>query len=213
MKLTRRIESNITITELKEAILSGRGAEVIAPGDEIELELTNGETAAVVFAGFIGQERGRFIFRDCLGDDYVMNNTPTNEGGYFKSEGRRHVLEDLLPLLPAELLEAIEPRNIKELIDRELVEYKDSLWLPSATDVFGGQYAGRYYKDEGHDEQLPIFATERGRVKEKDGETWFWWLRSPFSSSATSFVYVTASGSVGYYYAYNSFGFAPGFDL
>lgn len=213
MKLTRRIEGNISITELKEAILSGRGAEVIAPGDELEIELTNGETAAVVFAGFIGQERGRFIFRDCLGDDYVMNNTPTNEGGYFKSEGRRHVLEDLLPLLPAELLEAIEPRNIKELIDRELVEYKDSLWLPSATDVFGGEYAGRYYKDEGHDEQLPIFATERGRVKEKDGETWFWWLRSPYSSNAAGFVYVYTSGSVNYYNASTSIGFAPGFDM
>jgi hypothetical protein len=213
MKLTHKTESNITITELKEAILSGRGAEIITPGDELEIELTNGETAAVTFAGFIGQERGRFIFRDFLGDDHVMNNTPTNEGGYFKSEGRRHVLEDLLPLLPPELVEAIEPRNIAELIDRELVEYKDALWLPSATDVFGGQYAGRYYKDEGHDEQLPIFATERGRVKEKDGETWFWWLRSPYSSSATTFVFVNTGGSVNGSFASASFGFAPGFDL
>ena len=213
MKLTRKAESTIGIRELKEAIMSGRGAEVIAPGDELEIVLTNGETAAVTFAGFIGQERGRFIFSDCLGERHVMNNEPTNEGGYFKSEGRRHVLEDLLPLLPEELREALEPRNIMELIDGEVVEYKDMLWLPSATDVFGDKYAGSWYEDEGHDEQLPIFRRERDRVKESDGETWRWWLRSPFSSNSYNFVRVLTDGTVGSAIAHASYGFAPGFDL
>lgn len=191
----------------------GYGAEVIAPGDELEILLTNGETAAVTFAGFIGQDRGRFIFSDCLGERHVMNNGPTNEGGYFKSEGRRHVLEDLLPLLPEELRTALEPHNIMERIDGEVVEYKDALWLPSASDVFGDKYQGSWYEDKGHDEQLPIFRLERDRIKESDGETWFWWLRSTYSNNSCSFVHVYADGTVYYNAAHSSLGFAPGFDL
>ena len=46
----------------------------------------------------------------------------------------------------------------------------------------------------------------------RDG-TYFWWLRSPRASDSLNFVRVGTDGTVYYYYAYNSFGFAPGFDL
>ena len=58
-----------------------------------------------------------------------MNDTPTNKGGYLKSEGRRHVLEDILPLFPDELAEAFEPRFMSEEIDGERHEYADTLWV------------------------------------------------------------------------------------
>ena len=90
-----------------------------------------------------------------------MNNTPTNKGGYLKSEGRRHVLEDILPLFPDELAEAFEPRFLSEEIDGERHEYADTLWIPSATDVFG---AGDWWNEEPDSVQLEIFKRERDRV-------------------------------------------------
>ena len=86
-----------------------------------------------------------------------------------------------------------------------------TLWIPSATDVFG---AGDWWNEEPDSFQLEIFKRERDRVKEHVGDgTWFWWLRSPSASVSYSFVRVYADGTVGYTGAYYSLGFAPGFDL
>ena len=51
-------------------------------------------------------------------------------------------------------------------------------------------------------------------MKEHVGDgTWRWWLRSPNASYSNSFVFVSTDGTVYYSNAYNSLGFAPGFDL
>ena len=51
-------------------------------------------------------------------------------------------------------------------------------------------------------------------MKEHVGDgTWYWWLRSPLASNSRYFVFVYTGGTVNYYYAYYSLGFAPGFDL
>ena len=144
---------------------------------------------------------------------WQMNKDMTNKGGYFRSEARRHVLEDILPHLPAELREAITPRHLCEEIDGETYEYFDSLWLPSATDVFGNDPDG-WWKEETDSFQLPIFKEERDRVKEVPGNgTYPWWLRSPYASRSARFVSVFTDGAVGNDSAYYSGGFAPGFDL
>ena len=148
--------------------------------------------------------------KDCIAL-YVYLFEPTNEGGYFKSELRRYVLEELLPLLPDQLREALEPRVMCESINGETQEYADALWIPSATDVFGD---GEYWELEPDSEQLDIFKRERDRVKELgDKGTWCWWLRSPRRSNSTRFVYVNSDGYVNYNYASYSLGVAPGFDL
>jgi hypothetical protein len=139
-----------------------------------------------------------------------MNDGATNAGGYFKSKARKQILEDIYPALPPELREVIEPRELAELIDGELVEYADPLWMPSATDVFGD---GDYWLSEPDSVQLEIFKTERDRVKMRGGETAYWWLRSPRASYATYFVYVDTGGTVNNGYAHYSLGRAPGFDL
>ena len=99
---------------------------------------------------------------------------------------------------------------MSEEIDGERHEYADTLWIPSATDVFG---AGDWWSEEPDSFQLEIFKHERDRVKEVAGETWCWWLRSPNASYSNVFVYVYTDGTVNYYDAYCSLGFAPGFDL
>ena len=105
MKITRRTEQEINISELKAAIKEGRGLEVIRPHDEITLALDTGETITPV-CGYVGKHSARFVFKDCLREMWQMNKTMTNKGGYFRSEARRHVLEDILPHLPAELRDA-----------------------------------------------------------------------------------------------------------
>ena len=201
----------ISIPELKEAISSGNGLEVIRPFDKLAIELKNGERVNAVCGGYINEKCVRFVLEDCLAERWRMNDTSTNKGGYLKSEGRRHVLEDILPLFPDELAEAFEPRFMSEEIDGERHEFADTLWIPSATDVFG---AGDWWNEEPDSFQLEIFKRERDRVKEHVGEgTWRWWLRSPIASTSTSFVRVRTDGTVYYNYAGYSVGFAPGFDL
>ena len=176
MQLITTRNKEISFAELKKAISSGNGLELIRPGDKFAIELKNGEHVNAVCGGYVNEKRARFVLEDCLADKWRMNDTPTNKGGYLKSEGRRHVLEDILPLFPDELAEAFKPRFLSEEIDGERHEYADTLWIPSATDVFG---AGDWWNEEPNSFQLEIFKHERDRVKEVAGETWSWWLRSP----------------------------------
>lgn len=210
MQLITTRTTEISIPELKKAISSGSGLEVIRPRDKFAIELKNGERVNAVCAGYVNEKRARFVLEDCLAEKWRMNDTPTNKGGYLKSEGRRHVLEDILPLFPDELAEAFVPRFMSETIDGELHEYADTLWIPSATDVFG---ARDWWNKEPDSFQLEIFKRERDRVKEVAGETWYRWLRSPAASNSTSFVIVSADGTVINIGARSSNGFAPGFDL
>lgn len=210
MKLITTRTTEISIPEFKKEISSGRGLEVIRPFDKIAIELKNGERVNAVCAGYVSETRARFVLEDCLAEKWQMNKTATNEGGYLHSEGRRHVLKDILPLFPDELAAAFEPRPMSEMLNGELHEYADTLWIPSATDVFG---AGNWWNEEPDSFQLDIFKRERDRVKEVAGETWFWWLRSPTAGNSTHFVRVYMGGTVGNNGAYLSYGFAPGFDL
>ena len=208
--VVRRSRSAASLGEIKAAIASGRGPEVIRPFDELEFKLDTGESVTAVCGGYISPTRARFVFKDALGDAR-MNEDATNEGGYYKSKGRRHVLEEIYPHLPPELREVIEPRPLVETIDGERVEYADPLWIPSGTDVVAPREG--WYEEEPDSVQLEIFKTERGRVKERGGETVYWWLRSPYRSGSDFFVNVSTGGTVNYYSAGCSLAFAPGFDL
>ena len=211
MKITRRVTETVDFEYMKAAIDAGNGPEFVRPFDELIIPLENGKIATAVCGGYVSDRRARFVLKDCLPELHVMNKRQTNAGGYLKSEGRRHVLEDILPLFPEWLRAAMKPRNIVETIDGEENTYADTLWVPSATDVFG---PSDLWAEEPDSEQLEIFKTERDRVKEVEGYgTYPYWLRSPRASTSTSFVNVSYGGSVYYYYAGNSLGFAPGFDL
>ena len=67
---------------------------------------------------------------------------------------------------------------------------------------------------EPEDTQLDIFKTERSRVKEIDGETVFWWERSPYVSYSYNFNGVNTSGHPnGNYIANTSSGVCLGFCI
>jgi len=206
---------DISLAELKAAISTGRGREVISERDELEFTLSTGERVVAVCARIIenkelGSGSAEFVFKNCLAERWQMNKTATNKGGYFKSEMRRHILEDVYQTLPPELVDVLDLKDITEEIDGETVTYSDALYIPSATDVFGVD-ADEWYLDLNHNGQAPIFKTERDRVKEIDGVTARWWLRSPYAGGPTRFVIVATSGSVDSSAATYSYGVAPGF--
>lgn len=198
----------LLLTRRKE---EGRLHEILSEGTEIDIPLTCNGTVTVV-CGHVEPAFARFVFKDCW-DVCEMNDEPTNKTGYYKSKGRRHVLEEIYPLIAPEWREIIVPRAMTETIDGEQVKYADPLWLPSATDVFGTP-ENAWWKDEGNDFQLPIFQRERDRVKEcGDNGTYLWWLRSVIADNSYHFCCVGTDGSAYYLSASYSFGFAPGFDI
>jgi hypothetical protein len=145
-----------------------------------------------------------------------MNKEWTNKGGYQASEGRRHVLEEILPRLPADLRAVIRPRKITEIAQGKTLVYEDPLWMPSETDIFGrGEESWQRGAADGpEDFQLPIFTTERDRVKQrKDYGTTPYWCRSVRASNTHIFCLVNTDGSASNGGAYTSYGVAPGFDL
>lgn len=205
------VSEDISPEDFKTAIAEGNVDELISPYDEIDIPLDTGGTVTVVCA-YSAPKTARFVFKDCW-DEAVMNEEPTNKTGYLKSKGRQHVLEDIWPRIVPEWQAIIKPRKMVEEIDGERVEYADPLWLPSATDVFGPSESG-YWKDLDDSFQLPIFKRERDRVKECGDEgTYPYWLRSVYATYTSYFGIVPADGSYGYYGAYLSLGFAPGFDI
>ena len=95
--------------------------------------------------------------------------------------------------LPDDLAAEITPRKITQVIAGGTITTEDKLWVPSATELFGKGH--RCAACDGPDEeQLPIFKTEGDRVKDMDGETWWYWTRSPLSSSTTYFCTVRGNG-------------------
>ena len=201
----------ISPSQLKRAKAEGKLDHLLAKRDEIEVPLDTGGAVTVVCC-YVTPTAARFVFKDCW-DEGVMNDEATNKTGYFKSKGRKHVLEDIYPHIAAEWREIIVPRTFVETIEGERVEYSDPLWLPSATDVFGTP-DGAWWNDGDDDFQLPVFTRERDRVKEcGDKGTYLWWLRSVDAGATYAFCGVYTDGSAPYGDAYYSCGFAPGFDI
>lgn len=208
----RMVESgDICPDDLKTAVEEGNVDEVVSPFDEIDIPLDTGGSVTVVCA-YSSPNTARFVFKNCW-DEAAMNDEATNKGGYCKSKGRLHVLEDIWPHISPEWQAIIKPRKIVEEIDGERVEYADPLWLLSATDVFGPSEEG-YWKDIDDSFQLPIFKRERDRVKECGSEgTYPYWLRSVDATSSGDFCSVGTGGGASGNGAGWSNGFAPGFDI
>lgn len=221
MKIRHTVENEITWAQLKAAAESGTAAALVQPFNEIDLELEGGEKITVVVGALLPATEDkpagvRFVFKDALADPHNMNDDWTNKGGYKASGGRRYILEEILPHLPADLRAAIRPREITEVLGKETLVYEDPLWLPSETDLFGrGEESWQRGAVDGPDDfQLPIFTTERDRVKQRKGYgTTPYYLRSVYATYSTGFCRVSTDGGASNAGAYYSWALAPGFDI
>ena len=205
---------NITVKTTKETswkeiaerpVLGAVIADTLKNGQEIKYEIAAtdvyGATAAVVCY-------------DCLPEEWRMNKDWTNEGGWNNAEMRRHLREDILPLLPDELRAVILPRTIKQIINGRIVEDEtpDEIWLPSITEMFGGDCTNNPKTGDIEDVHFPLYSNDRSRVKECESYgTWYYWLRSPNTGSSNNFYNVATTGSSINLDAYNAYGVAFGF--
>lgn len=221
MQIKKTIFEGTTWAQVKTLVTSQDVDRHLPLHSEITMDLEDGETVTVEVAAHLPATADRpagvrFVFKDCLDEPHWMNNAATNKGGYQASEGRRRVLENIYPRLPAELRVMIRPRKITEIVNGETLVYEDPLWLPSETDMFGrGAESWQNGAADGPDDfQLPIFQNERNRVKMcGDKGTYPYWLRSVVADGNFGFCLVGASGGAYLYGAHASYGVAPGFDL
>ena len=215
--ITKKTQQQVTWELLKTLADECRIEELLAVGDELQVELKTGEAVAFQLADLCMGTGGRpcFILKECLKDEKPMNKTNTNKGGWEKSFMREWLNETIFHQLPDELQAIVMPRVIKQKLGSKTVETVDKLWLPSCTEMFGAERARNWAPADAEDEQqLQLYKTERSRVKECGDEgTWWYWLRSPSGSDSASFCSVNSNGYAYYYIASFSYGVAFGFCL
>ena len=201
MKVIVKMQMNTTWEKLKNG-------EHLQSGTIIPVELKNGDKIELDVAH---DKKGKrfFVFRNCYGT-HQMNEGWTNKGGWEESEMRRYANEEIFKLLPDDLQALIVPTKIVQIWDGKRHETEDKLFCLSSTQVFG---KSSYYakNQEPEDTQLDIFKTERDRVKNRNDETYPWWLRSAYYTYF--FSCVSANGGEFNNYANNSYGLVLGFCL
>ena len=120
---------------------------------------------------------------------------------------RKHLIDDIVPLLPDELVSVIKPRTIIQKYNNAEYKSTDLIWTPSRTEIVGPY---DYFKDiDFGDIHFDFFSDEKSRVKMLGDETYFWWLRS--ANSGTNFCNVNYNGTSTSSNASNSIGVVFGF--
>ena len=208
VKLIHASEVNTDWILIKKAIMNGDAASVLSIGDKITTVLKDGQTVQFTVAAInpYGENEVAFVMEDCLAADSVMNAECHNKGGWYGSDLCTKLNTEILALLPDELVAAIKPRQITQLIEGKEFTSVDKLWIPSYTELFGGDYA----VDQG-DVHFPLFQTPKSRVKNRNGDYEWYWTRTPRASSSTGFCGVGSNGTSTSNSAHYSYGVAFGF--
>ena len=190
---------------------SGSADKYFSVGDEKTISLTTGEQVTLVILGFDhddltgGGKAGMTIgMKNLLATTYRMNATATNEGGWDESEMRTSTMATLLSQLPSDLQGVIKQVNKKATAggaSTSITTSADKLWLLAEVEVDGTTSAG--YADEG--EQYEYWKTVKDGTVAADrikylsngsGSAYYWWLRSPYVSTSTSFRAFNSTGVV-----------------
>ena len=189
----------------------GRLTQFLEEHDEITYIGKDG-IAQTVVAAKVTDTGALFIVKDLPARRPMYNRLPGKLLSWAESDDRKTMNTEDLALLPDDLVAEITPRRIVQLIGGEEVVTEDKLWAFSATELFGR--GGRRTESDGPgEEQLPIFKTEADRVKNYNGETWWYNTRSPLASSTTTFCAVSSNGLAYSILATNAGGVAFGFMI
>lgn len=159
---------------------------------------------------------------------FHMNNGNTNSGGWNSSLMRNSICGTTLSsysgtfiaALPSDLRSAL--KTVTKYTDNtgnsstaaaNVTATTDVIFLLAEWEVFGARtYANS--AEQNKQAQYAYYAVGNSKVKYQHTATStaaIWWLRSPYSGNAISFVIVYTSGSVNYNNTNYSDGFAPAF--
>lgn len=153
---------------------------------------------------------------------HAINDSSSNVGGYAAMTIRDWLNNTVFSALPKKWKGVIEPAQVLSSAggtSANIVSSVDKLFLRSLAEI-------GLFKDDvpyvnevaaGADEvQLKIYNSDNARVKKYyngAGAAATWWLRSPGSSSSTTFRHVGAGGSAGSYTAAGAYGVSFGFCI
>lgn len=160
---------------------------------------------------------------------FSMNSSRTNSGGWASSQMRTNICGTSLSSYSGTII-AVIPAALRAVL-KSVTKYTDNtangggstasyvtattdyFFLLSEFEVFGSISYGNT-NEKNKQAQYAYYSAGNSKIKYKhDGTSTAarWWLRSPRASYSGTFVYVFTDGTVGYYGANNSLGFAPGF--
>ena len=160
--------------------------------------------------------------------DFYMNTSKTNAGGWEDSYMRNNILGTsktsysgrFIGVLPSALRNVL--KSVTKYTDNTgnsstssgaVTATTDYAFLLSEYEVFGScTYSNT--NEASRQQQYAYYSAGNSKIKynhSSTGTAFSWWLRSPYRSNSTVFVYIGSSGSVSGNYASNSRGVAPGF--
>ena len=179
-------------------------------GDTINITLSTGETIEMRIIGFnhdnksdgSGKAGITLDMTHCLQNDYSVNSSKTNAGGYSASMTRTITLPTIKSTLPEEWQKVILKVNKKSANGgganyTETLTTSEELFLLSEIEVCGSVVKAQDGINEGSlYEYWSINNTPEDRSKLQGSNTdTYWWLRS-CSTSDTAFCYVKYGGSI-----------------
>ena len=200
---------------------SGMADRVFALGDTKKITLNDDTTIGVRIIGFNHDNSDTgdllpitFESVETLNDDFCMNETSTNKGGWEKSYLRSMLNGSFLnSMLPEDLRAVIKPcvklTRTSGAENAPLGKTVDRVFVLSEQEVFGrkvfsGGAEGHWY-DWYREENTPY-----GKCKQNGERDWRW-ERSPYSGATSNFCYVNSIGDATYANASNSYGVSFGF--
>lgn len=211
--ITRRYTARSRWEDVAKQIDAGNDG-YLTVGDEIGCTLKNGTEVVIQVLALNPYKPDSVVFgiRD-IHWEKAWNDRNTNAGGWRDCKMRQFFNNDLLNLLPDDLVAAITPRKIVQKINGTTYESLDKLWAYSYTEINGADRGTDRTGDVG-DVQFDFFKEKRNRVKFKNGEPYYHATRSPNATSTTYFWFVSGYGSMSYYYGANySYGVCPCFII
>ena len=205
--------------EIKAINDSGATLRAFGVGDTKDVRLKNGETITLRIIGLFHDKApdGSRIpitweMTHYLKDRHAMNDTWTNEGGWAKSDMRKYLREEILPLLPDDLVQVLQTTK-KDSTSYGEGSYKtqatyDKLFLLSEWE----RYGRCFYSACQEGEWYPWYAQEGVSYAKTypDGSKGWGWSRSQNGSNTAGFCFVTSGGDANYAGASNSNGVAFG---
>ena len=153
---------------------------------------------------------------------FCMNTSNTNSGGWNNSYMRKTICPAFLAALPKawqNIIAACTKYSDNTGGGSNTASYvtatSDKIWLLSEMEVQGTRsYANS--AEANYQKQYDYYRNGNSKVKYQHTATTsacYWWLRSVNASDTNYFCHVDTDGSANNYYAYYSYGFAPGFKV
>lgn len=153
-----------------------------------------------------------FGLKDCLNTAYQMNSSNTNSGGWGGCALRATLRGDIWNQLPSDLrgvIKEVTKKTSAGNLSSTIESISDTLFLFAEKEIFGSTQ----YSVNGEGTQYARFTASNTRIKKRNGSATSWWLRSPYSSSATNFCAVSTSGAANGSIANISYGVCFGFCI